>query len=61
VAFEEPRTQFVAEQTSTGLALQEGDKMILLCLGEHAFKDIVGRGEPLLSQLFPVGTDRRNS
>jgi hypothetical protein len=44
VAFEEPRRQFVAEQTSTGLTLQEGHEVILLCLGEHAFKGIVGRG-----------------
>jgi hypothetical protein len=54
VALEEPGGQLVAEQAGAGLALEEGDEMALLGLGEHALERVVGGGEPLLPQLFPV-------
>jgi hypothetical protein len=59
VAFEEPGREFIAEQAGAGLALEEGDEVILLGVGEHAFKSVVGGGEPLLPQLFPVRGGRR--
>jgi hypothetical protein len=60
VAFEEPGGEFVPEQAGAGLALNEGDEVILLGPGEHAFKGVVGGGEPLLPQLFPVRAGRRS-
>lgn len=59
VAFEEPSGKFVAEQTRACFALQEGDELVLFGMGEHAFKDVVGGSEPLLSQLFSVGVGGR--
>jgi len=60
VAFEEPGRQVVAEQARAGLALEEGDEVVLLGVGEHAFEGVVGGGEPLLPQLFPVRAGRRS-
>ena len=60
VAFEEPGSEFVPEQASAGLALKEGDQVVLLGRCEHAFKGVIGGGEPLLSQLFPVIAGRRS-
>jgi hypothetical protein len=60
MAFEEPGSEFIAEQASAGLALQEGHEVVLLGLGEHAFKGVVGGGEPLLPQLFSVSVGRRS-
>lgn len=53
VASEEPGGEFVADQVRTGLALEEGDELILL--GEHAVEGVGSGGEPLLPQSFPVG------
>jgi hypothetical protein len=58
MAFEEPGRELIAEQGRARLALEEGDEVVLLGLGEHAFEGIVGSGEPLLPQLFAVRARR---
>lgn len=60
VVLQEPGAEFVPEQAGTGLALQEGDELVLLGRGEQAVKGIVGGGEPLLPQLFSVRASRRS-
>ena len=54
VPFEQPGSELVAQQNRAGLALGEGDEVILFGRREHAVKDIVGRSEPLLPELSPV-------
>jgi hypothetical protein len=62
VLFEQPGREFVAQEHGAGLPLGEGDEVVLLGGGEHALEGIVGRGEPLLPQLFSViGRGRRGS
>jgi hypothetical protein len=60
VALQEPGTEFVPQQVRTGLALQEGDELVLFSSRKHAVKGIVGGSEPLLPQLFPVRAGRRS-
>lgn len=58
--FEQPGSQFLAEQAGPVLALAEGDELVLFGRGQHALKDVGGRGQPLLPQLFPRVIQGRN-
>jgi hypothetical protein len=53
MAFEQPGSQFLAEQASPVLTLRKGDQMVLFGGGKHALEDVVGGGQPLVPQLFP--------
>jgi hypothetical protein len=59
MAFEQPGREVVAEEAGTGLALEESHQLILLAGSEHAFKGIIGSGQPFLPQLFPVRAGQR--
>jgi hypothetical protein len=54
VPFEQPGRQFVTQQTSAALALVKGNELVLFRRSEHALEGVIGGGEPLLPQLFPV-------